>query len=144
MRQEISLFVVGLIVVIAGCSIGPTERRPDIDVGIVNVTEETQNGSTNFHGEVAILDSYEGTFRIEDLRVEFRDDSNELMKSVAVGTVRNTSYRQTVSVILATPPEQVLLRASSVETDAEIDAHGLKRNESGVLTDFRQESLTDG
>lgn len=142
MRTELML-VCCLLVVFAGCIGGPTERNPDVDVSIVNATEQSQNGSIAFNGEVAVLDVYGGQFVIENVRVKFKNESDTVMKTISVGTIHNTSFRRNISAVLPVPPERVVIRADVIKTDATVDVHGLKRNQDGKLEDFRQEVVVE-
>ena len=128
--------VVSLLVVLvaAGCS-----APPDIDVSIEDVSETSTDGSTTFRGTLTALDQYEGKFVIRDVRVEFEDENGNLIQSVSIGDVTETSFSHNISVELEQPPERIMIRTGEIETKATVDIHHLKRNESGGYEYFRTE-----
>lgn len=131
------------LIALGGCLGAPTEQQPVVDFAIINGSTSSADGATVFKGEVAALDVYTGQFRIEHLRVEFLDSSNNVFQTHPIGTVNSTDFRQSISVSVERAPTRIRLRAESVTTRALLNVHGLTRTESGRYVSFRQDSLED-
>ena len=134
MMKTVQVFVC-LLVVLAGCS-GP----PSVDVAIEDISERDENGRVVFTGELAVLDDYGGDFLIEDVRVIFESETGDELKLIDIGTIRDTSFRQNVSVTLDEKPSRVVIEAENVNSGADIVFHGLRRNESGGYESFEQDT----
>lgn len=136
MKREV---IIGccLLTLFSGC-IGAMETSPGIDVGISDVSEQQQNGEVRFNGTLEVLDHYGGEFLINDVRVEFVEESGAVMRTVHVGPIHNTSFQRNISIDLAEPPERVLIQTGKIETRATVGIYGMRRNETGGFEYYYQ------
>lgn len=124
-----------LTILASGC-VFPTDTSPVVGVSIEDVTEEQRDGSVAFSGSLEVLDHYSDDFLIEDVRVEFVDEADSVMKTLEVGPIRNTSFKAEISTELAHPPRRVLIRTGKIRTGADVDIHQLRRDDDGNLEYF--------
>lgn len=132
------LLCCSLSILLSGCVLPTETSPPTVDIGITDVSEHRQNNEITFNGTLEILDYYGGDFVIEDVRIEFLGETGEVLRTVRIGAIQNTSFRRQIAANLSRPPGTVRIRTGEIETDASVAIHGLERNGTGGLDSYYQ------
>lgn len=120
------------LVITAGCS-----APKDVDVGIENISETSTNGEILFSGTLNAADQYEGQFVIENIHIVFLDRSGKQIHNETVGTITGTDFSYNVSVRIQQRLERIRIQTGDIKTEARVDIHNLRRNESGGWEYYR-------
>lgn len=126
MRSPAISLCVLVLVIIAGCS-----APQPIDVTIVDISEEQQDGVTTFEGTFTPVDGYQARFIIEDVRILFEADNGRVLHTESVGQVNGTDFSYDLSVRLEEPPQTIRILTGTTKTKANVDVQNLRRNDTG-------------
>lgn len=133
-----------LLVILAGC---PAQGTQYVEVAIEDTSDESINSQVSFTGQFRVYDEPDiAAFEMEDVRVIFEDGSGVELRTVQVGTVSDTGFRQNISVRLDEPPDRVRIKTGSIHfdtgginTEGTVVIYGLERTGNGSYEHFEQE-----
>ncbi len=137
--RRVVLITILLVVTSSGCIL-PTDSRIPVGVAIENISERPIDGGVRFTGQLTVLDHYGDKFVLHDVRVVFLDNSSDILRTIPVGNIRDTSYTTQVSTNLSERPAVVRIETERIETDADVQIQGLRRNDEGDFTYFYQDT----
>lgn len=124
------------------CTVGPGGGNWELEVSPYEV-RTAENGSFYFRG-VVYVSGTTGQPRLQDVRVVFLDDANEVIERVPVGDFGvNAQHERNVTRWLPVTPNRIRLQAGSIEAheDTEWAVLGLVRTQDGT---YREYVIEDG